>query len=164
MKDCPWAAEQRDWAFRTSGGGSPKRRAFPCGGVFFASAQTASQFAVPGASAAGGLLPFGGYKGSAIALMVELLAAGLTGEQFSYEAKANDNGDGGPPRGGEMIIGLSPALIAGDGWEDHVEAFMDRMSSIEGMRIPGARRHKNRLDTGPRNINEALVTTIRDLN
>ena len=118
----------------------------------------------PAKIAAGVLLPFGGYKGSAIALMVELLAAGLTGEQFSYEAKANDNGDGGPPRGGEMIIGLSPALIAGDGWEDHVEAFMDRMSSIEGMRIPGARRHKNRLDTGPRNINEALVTTIRDLN
>ena len=118
----------------------------------------------PAKIAAGVLLPFGGYKGSAIALMVELLAAGLTGEQFSYEAKANDNGDGGPPRGGEMIIGLSPALIAGDGWEDHVEAFMDRMSSIEGMRIPGARRHKNRLDTGPRNINEALVTTIRGLN
>ena len=114
--------------------------------------------------AAGVLLPFGGYKGSAIALMVELLAAVLTGEQFSYEAKANDNGDGGPPRGGEMIIGLAPELIAGDGWEDHVEAFMDRMSSIEGTRIPGARRYKNRLDTGPRNINEALVTTIRDLN
>jgi len=45
----------------------------------------------------GVLLPFGGYKGSAISLMVELLAAGLTGEQFSYEAKENDNGDGGPP-------------------------------------------------------------------
>ena len=31
------------------------------------------------------LLPFGGYKGSAIAMMVELLAAGMTGEQFSFE-------------------------------------------------------------------------------
>ena len=113
--------------------------------------------------AAGVLLPFGGYKGSAIALMVELLAAGLTGEQFSYEAKENDNGDGGPPRGGEMVIGLSPALIAGEGWEDHVEAFMDRMTAIEGVRIPGARRHQNRLDTGPRAINSTLVETIRGL-
>ena len=95
--------------------------------------------------------------------MVELLAAGLTGEQFSYEAKQNDNGDGGPPRGGEMVIGLSPELIAGPGWEDHVEGFMDRLSGLEGVRIPGARRHQNRLDTGPRNINESLVETIRGL-
>ncbi len=117
----------------------------------------------PAAIAKGVLLPFGGYKGSAIALMVELLAAGLTGEQFSYEARENDNGDGGPPRGGEMVIGLSPALIAGDGWEGHVEAFMDRLTSMEGVRVPGARRHKNRLDTGPRAINAALVETIRGL-
>jgi delta1-piperideine-2-carboxylate reductase len=32
----------------------------------------------------GVLLPFGGYKGSAIALMVELFAAGLTGDTFSF--------------------------------------------------------------------------------
>ena len=43
----------------------------------------------------GVLLPFGGYKGSAIALMVELLSGGLTGDYFSYEAKQNDNSDGG---------------------------------------------------------------------
>jgi delta1-piperideine-2-carboxylate reductase len=109
------------------------------------------------------LLPFGGYKGSAIALMVELLAAGLTGEQFSYEARATDNKDGGPPRGGEMIIGMSPDIIAGPNWQDHVEAFMQKMTSLDGVRMPGARRHKNRLDTGPRQINAALVDTIKEL-
>ena len=44
--------EQRDWACRPSGDGSPKRRVPPCGGGFRASAQTASQFAFPGASTA----------------------------------------------------------------------------------------------------------------
>lgn len=117
----------------------------------------------PAAIAKGVLLPFGGYKGSAIALMVELLAAGLTGEQFSYEAKENDNGDGGPPRGGEMVIGLSPALIAGDGWEAHVEGFVDRLAGLDGVRVPGARRHKNRLDTGPRKVNASLIETIKSL-
>lgn len=117
----------------------------------------------PAEIAKGVLLPFGGYKGSAIALMVELLAAGLTGENFSYEAAENDNHDGGPPRGGEMVIALSPALIAGDGWEDHVEAFMTRLTGLEGVRLPGARRHENRKDTGPREINAALVETIRTL-
>ena len=117
----------------------------------------------PAAIAKGVLLPFGGYKGSAIALMVELLAAGLTGEQFSYEARATDNKDGGPPRGGEMIIGMSPDIIAGPNWQDHVEAFMQKMTSLDGVRMPGARRHKNRLDTGPRQINAALVDIIKEL-
>ena len=40
---------------------------------------------------------------------------------------------------------------------------MDRLTSLKGVRVPGARRHNNRLDTGPRNINEALVETIRGL-
>ncbi|WP_299852481.1 Ldh family oxidoreductase [uncultured Roseovarius sp.] len=117
----------------------------------------------PAAIAKGVLLPFGGYKGSAIALMVELLAAGLTGENFSYEAAEKDNHDGGPPRGGEMVIALSPALIAGDGWEAHAEGFMKRLSGLDGVRLPGARRHVNRLDTGPRAINKELVETIRGL-
>jgi delta1-piperideine-2-carboxylate reductase len=111
----------------------------------------------------GVLLPFGGYKGSAIALMVELLAAGLTGESFSYEARANDNKDGGPPRGGEMIIGMSPDIIAGAKWQEHVEAFMQKMTSLDGVRMPGARRHKNRLNSGPRQINATLVDTIKEL-
>ena len=40
---------------------------------------------------------------------------------------------------------------------------MDRLTSLKGVRVPGARRHKNRLDTGPRNINSALVETIHGL-
>jgi delta1-piperideine-2-carboxylate reductase len=117
----------------------------------------------PAAIAKGVLLPFGGYKGSAIALMVELLAAGMTGEQFSFEARDNDNKDGGPPRGGEIVIGMSPTLIAGDGWQNHVEGFMQKMTSIDGVRMPGERRHKNRLDKGPRQINIVLIETIKDL-
>ena len=111
----------------------------------------------------GVLLPFGGYKGSAIALMVELLASGLTGEQFSFEAKENDNKDGGPPRGGEMIIGMSLSIIAGDGWDLHVEEFVKQFNSLSGARMPGERRHQNRLDKGPRQINEALLVTIKKL-
>ena len=95
--------------------------------------------------------------------MVELLAAGLTGEQFSYEARVTDNKDGGPPRGGEMIIGMSPDIIAGADWQEHVEAFIKKMASLDGVRMPGARRHKNRLDTGPRQINSTLVDTIKEL-
>ena len=118
----------------------------------------------PSAIANGGvLLPFGGYKGSAVAMMVELLAGGLVGDLFSFEAKESDNGDGGPARGGEFIMALSPQLIAGDGWNEHAEKFFVQMESLEGVRLPGQRRHNNRKDTGKRNINEELVNKIESL-
>ena len=118
----------------------------------------------PSAIANGGvLLPFGGHKGSAIAMMVELLAAGLVGDMFSFEAKAADNKDGGPARGGEFIMALSPQLIAGEGWNEHAEKFFEQMESLEGVRLPGQRRHNNRKDTGPRNINTELVNKIKSL-
>jgi delta1-piperideine-2-carboxylate reductase len=119
----------------------------------------------PSAIANGGvLLPFGGHKGSAIAMMVELLAAGLVGDMFSFEAKIADNKDGGPARGGEFIMAFSPQLIAGDGWNEHAEKFFEQMESLDGVRLPGQRRHNNRKNTGPRHINTKLVEKIRSLN
>ena len=119
----------------------------------------------PNEIAKGGvLLPFGGYKGSAIAMMVELLAGALVGENFSYETAIKDNNDGGPPSGGEFILAISPEKIAGTGWDKHSGEFFDKMKSMEGVRLPGERRHKNRLDKGTRNINEELVNKIRSLN
>ena len=118
----------------------------------------------PGAITDGGvLLPFGGYKGSAIAMMVELMAGALVGDNFSYETAAKDTNDGGPPSGGEFILAISPEKIAGANWQKHAEEFFEKMKSMGEVRLPGERRHKNRLDTGPRNINEELVNKIKSL-
>ena len=111
----------------------------------------------------GGLLPFGGYKGSGIAMMVELLAGALVGDNFSFETAAKDNNDGGPPSGGEFILAISPEKISGSGWDRHADEFFNKMKSFEGVRLPGERRHKNRLDKGPRNINKELVDKIKTL-
>jgi len=118
----------------------------------------------PGEIADGGvLLPFGGYKGSGIAMMVELLAGALVGDNFSFETAAKDNNDGGPPSGGEFILAISPEKLSGSGWDKHADEFFNKMKSMEGVRLPGERRHKNRLDKGPRNINEELVNKIKSL-
>jgi len=111
----------------------------------------------------GVLLPFAGYKGSAIAMMVELLAGALVGETFSYETAAKDNKDGGPPSGGEFILAISPDKIAGANWNKHSDEFFNKMKSMDGVRLPGERRHKNRLDKGPRKINAELVNKIKNL-
>jgi delta1-piperideine-2-carboxylate reductase len=107
-------------------------------------------------------LPFGGHKGSAIALLVELLAASATGEVFSDEV-AEEVSDGGPPRGGELLIALSLEVLGGDGAKERTGAFLDRLLSIPGVRLPGSRRHRQRVDTGPRRLDAALVDKVRAL-
>ncbi len=93
----------------------------------------------------GAMLAFGGYKGSSIAMMVELLAGGLIGESFSFEAAARDNNDGGPPQGGEFMLAMDPNLFGdADGWADHAEKLFDKIIEQDGTRLPGQRRHTNR--------------------
>jgi len=111
----------------------------------------------------GVLLPFGGYKGSGIAMMVELLAGALVGDNFSFETAIKDNNDGGPPSGGEFVLAISPEKIAGSGWEKHADEFFNKMLVMDGVRLPGERRHKNRLDKGPRHINADLINKIKTL-
>ncbi len=111
----------------------------------------------------GVLLPFGGYKGSGIAMMVELLAGALVGDNFSYETAEKDNNDGGPPSGGEFILAISPDKMSNSDWDTHSSKFFEKMKSIGDVRLPGERRHKNRLDKGPRHINEDLVNKIKSL-
>lgn len=93
----------------------------------------------------GVLLPFGGYKGSAIALMIDMLAAGLIGQPFSPEIDRASNNDGGPEPGGELIVAFDPDRF-GDaaGWREHSEAFFAEMLAQDGVRLPGQRRHANR--------------------
>ena len=47
------------------------------------------------------------------------------------------------------------------GWDKHADQFFDKMSGMDGVRLPGERRHKNRLDLGSRKINEDLVKKIK---
>ena len=114
----------------------------------------------------GAQLPFGGHKGSAIALMIELLAGALIGEDLSFESGARDNKDGGPPHGGELMIAIDPANFGDpDGWMDHGERLFAKIADQPGARLPGARRHANRTHTPDTGIEvpEALYRTILDL-
>lgn len=109
----------------------------------------------------GAQLPFGGYKGANIAMMVELLVAGLIGEWFSFEAAENDAEDGGPPRGGEFMMAIDPARFGdADGWAEHSEAFFARFLGIPGTRLPAGRRYKNRQETPDSGI--TIPTSLHD--
>lgn len=119
----------------------------------------------PAAVLKGAQLPFGGYKGSNIALMIELLAGALIGEVFSPESGRLGPHDGGPPVGGELIIALDPDRFNSGAWGQRVESFLDEMMAQAGVRLPGARRHRNRAETGATGIGlpNALLAEIREL-
>lgn len=110
----------------------------------------------PAAALAGAQLPFGGYKGAAIALMIELLAGALIGEVFSFEASALDNNDGGPPVGGEFIIALDPARCVRYGDRQaqlaHAERLFAHILAQEGTRLPADRRYAARQQTPTQGI------------
>jgi delta1-piperideine-2-carboxylate reductase len=111
----------------------------------------------------GVLLPFGGHKGSAIAMMVELMAGPMVGEGFSFEVPEKDNGDGGPAQGGEFILAISPEVMGGADWSTQAEKLFTKLESIDGIRLPGERRHKLRSDTGKRAINLNLYDQLKKL-
>ena len=113
----------------------------------------------------GALLPFGGHKGSTIAMMIELLVAGLTGMDFSYEAQKNDNNDGGPPNGGEFMLAIDPNRFGdADNWLQHSEAFLTRLAGMEGAHMPGNRRYANRAKTAAEGIQvkDSVLASCRE--
>jgi delta1-piperideine-2-carboxylate reductase len=114
----------------------------------------------------GAQLAFGGYKGAAIAMMVELLVGGLIGDAFSFESAAADNRDGGPSVGGELIIAMDPARFGdADGFLDHSERLFERIKAQPGTRLPSERRFKLRTETpeAGTEIPEALHTELLTL-
>ncbi|MEM6762000.1 MAG: 2-oxo-4-hydroxy-4-carboxy-5-ureidoimidazoline decarboxylase [Pseudomonadota bacterium] len=116
----------------------------------------------PDAILEGAQLPFGGHKGSALALMVELLAAGTVGEVFSDETTERSDGVS-LPLGGVFVLAISPEQLGGPDALQRSAAFLDRLEGEDGVRLPGARRHKNRANTGPLMVEAHLLDRINEL-
>lgn len=94
----------------------------------------------PKAALAGTMLPMGDAKGAALVLMVEILAAALTGSNFGFEASSFFDAEGGPPRVGQFFVLIDPARFAGDGFGARVDALCAAILEQPGTRVPGMRR------------------------
>jgi len=82
----------------------------------------------------GALLAFGGTRGANIALMVETLAAGLTGSNWSLDAPSFSQGALSPGVG-LFVFAIQPNLLAPD-FPARLAAQLDRLHS-KGIHIPG---------------------------
>lgn len=88
----------------------------------------------PAAALKGALLTFGGARGANIALLVEVLSAGLTGANWSLDAPSISEGNHSPGTG-LFVLAIEPRAF-GPGFEDRLSAQARRLEA-EGVHIPG---------------------------
>jgi (2R)-3-sulfolactate dehydrogenase (NADP+) len=83
----------------------------------------------------GALVAFGGARGANIALMVEVLAAGLSGANWSLDAPPFNRGNESPGTG-LFVLAIAPSLFAPD-FEERMKAQLERLAVDHGVHIPG---------------------------
>ncbi|TFF21890.1 Ldh family oxidoreductase [Jiella endophytica] len=93
----------------------------------------------PDAAMAGTMVPAGDAKGAALALMVEVLAAGLTGANFAYEASSLFDDVGDPPGLGQFVVAIDPVAIGGPGTLRRLAGLAREIAADPGTRVPGRR-------------------------
>ena len=98
----------------------------------------------PALALAGTMAPLGDAKGTALALMVEILAAALTGAILSKDATSFLDAKGGPPATGQMLIAFDPNAFSGVVFAQRMAALAALIEGDGEARLPGARRYVNR--------------------
>lgn len=90
------------------------------------------------------MVPLGGDKGALLALIVELLVAGLSGSRFSYEADSFFDAKGNRPRIGQLILTIDPRLAGPSVFSSRMSDFLRTLAEDSGTRLPGQRRFTQR--------------------
>ena len=119
----------------------------------------------PDAALKGTMLPLGEAKGTALALMVELLAAGMTGANFAADASSFLDVEGSPPGTGQLILAFNPAALGGERVLAHCGRLAAAIEAQPGARLPGSRRlalrRKSRQDGIA--VPDTFITSIEEL-
>lgn len=124
----------------------------------------------PQAALDGAMLTFGGYKGSALSIMIELLAGPLIDDLTSIESMEFAAGAGGAPYHGEIILAFDPHQFS-NGKAAQNDARAERLFADiidQGARLPSQRRFAARarnLERGYVEIPQALhadLIALRD--
>lgn len=92
----------------------------------------------------GSMLPIGDAKGAALVLIVELLAAALTGSNFGYEASSFFEAEGDSPDIGHTIVVFDPDMTSGGRFAERMSNIISAIEHTDGARLPGTTRLENR--------------------
>lgn len=141
---------------------SKKGEAIPEGWALDADGQPTTD---PKAALAGSMVPMGEAKGAALALMVEVMAAALTGGKFGFEATSFLNAEGGPPDVGQFLLAIDIRATAGEAFLDRMAVLTGAMLGQDGVRLPGSSRLAKREAAAKDGIavSEALMEELQGL-
>lgn len=89
----------------------------------------------------GAILSFGGYKGHNIALMIEVLAAALTGGRLGFEDKSKEFPGAETSHAGQFMMLIDPRHSAGEGFAARTAMIYDNLKASGAERVPGDRRY-----------------------
>jgi delta1-piperideine-2-carboxylate reductase len=95
----------------------------------------------------GALLPFGGHKGSSIAMMMEVMGAALAGSNFSFEVDWSKHPGAATPNGGQTIILIDPGRGASRDFGARIETLIAAIRDAGQERLPADRRYANRRES-----------------
>ncbi|WP_425093417.1 Ldh family oxidoreductase [Tropicimonas sp. S265A] len=87
----------------------------------------------------GSMQPIGGPKGTALALMVEVLSTVMTGANFSADAGSFFTADGTRPGVGHFLTLYRPPQGI-DAFAARLETLLEAIAAMDGARLPGSRR------------------------
>ncbi|MBV6656864.1 MAG: Ldh family oxidoreductase [Devosiaceae bacterium] len=119
----------------------------------------------PGAALQGAMLTFGGHKGSALSIMIELMAGPLIDDLTSLESMAYAQGKGGAPYHGEIMLAFDPVRFSGGNRADN-DARAERLFADiidQGARLPSQRRYAARARNLERGYVEIASSLYEDL-
>jgi delta1-piperideine-2-carboxylate reductase len=94
--------------------------------------------------AGGAIAAFAGHKGSSLALMIEVLAAALTGGRFGFEDLSADYPGAQTSQAGQCVIAIDPLRSAGSGFRERIEQLLDQIVAGGVSRLPADRRYRQR--------------------
>ena len=113
----------------------------------------------------GSLIPIGGAKGAALALMVEIMSGCLAGAALGFTASSLFDGEGSPPDLSQVMIAIDAGALSGDGFQTRIKELADIYDQIEGARFPGQKRFENRRESAKYGLNipVGLIEEIHQL-
>jgi (2R)-3-sulfolactate dehydrogenase (NADP+) len=113
----------------------------------------------------GSMVPIGGAKGAALALMVEVMSACLAGAALGVEAGSLFEAEGSPPNLGQVLLAIDASALSGGAFAERLAALSAAYDQVDGARFPGTSRLKQRQASAEKGlfIPEALMETIEAL-
>jgi len=93
---------------------------------------------------AGTMVPAGDVKGAALAFVVEILAAGLTGANYAFEASSLFDNKGAPPALGHTIIAINPEATSAVDTAQRLALLAGEITRDPNVRLPGRRGQSSR--------------------